>query len=141
MLRILSILGITIIYSNNFYELIEDILSKWENKDDGWISKQLINPFIIWLKKCCETSSLFITIKDVKLDPSTTIYRLPYLIRLLNCLLEIVKNTAKFGRYFDLTACNNLYIMFSQVLMTISNIMYSHLKKSLQQLLYYENQC
>lgn len=39
MLRILSILGITIIYSNNFYELIEDILSKWENKDDGWISK------------------------------------------------------------------------------------------------------
>jgi hypothetical protein len=46
-------------------------------------------------------------------EPSILMERLPYLINILNKLLNIVKVILKFGRYFNLKEGNKVYLMFS----------------------------
>ncbi len=72
-----------------------------------------MSPFAKWVKKCCETVSLFKQIKKKSSKNETVMDRIPYCINLLKEILNIIQQIPKFARYYNLQDEHKEYVMFS----------------------------
>lgn len=74
--------------------------------------------------------------KSFSLKPDIFIERIPYIVKMLTDILQIVSFIPKIGRYFSLEKANKVYLMFCEVLLILANNLYSHFKNNFEQFLY-----
>lgn len=98
-IKILSVCNLLLIYTKDWYNIIEEKLKMKKTKDD-WLNAKFIEPYVMFLVRCCTSQEQYNAAKGGFCRKGEALEGMFYAINMLKMLFKIVEKMPFLGRYY-----------------------------------------